>query len=31
MAAFYGVSLEDYQRGQEWARENLPKLRVEDG
>jgi hypothetical protein len=29
MADWYGVSLEDYQRGQEWARENLPKLRGE--
>jgi len=31
MADFYGVSLEDYMHGQEWARENLPKLRAEAG
>ena len=27
MAGFYGVSLEKYQHGQEWARKNLPQLR----
>lgn len=27
MAAFYDVSIEDYQRGQEWAKENQPRLR----
>lgn len=26
MAAFYGVSLESYLRGQAWARESLPNL-----
>ena len=31
MADFYGVSLEDYLRGQEWARNNLPRLRREAG
>ncbi|MFL5804404.1 MAG: pentapeptide repeat-containing protein [Roseiflexaceae bacterium] len=27
MADFYGVSLEEYQRGQKWARENPPRPR----
>jgi hypothetical protein len=31
MAEFYGVSLEAYLAGQEWARENLPRLRREAG
>jgi hypothetical protein len=31
MADFYGVSLEEYERGQEWARENLARLRGEAG
>lgn len=31
MAAFYGVPLEAYLAGQEWARENLPRLRREAG
>lgn len=29
MANFYGVTLETYQRGQEWAKENLLRLRGE--
>ncbi len=28
MAGFYGVSLDDYLQGQEWARENLTPLRL---
>ncbi|HEX9371768.1 MAG TPA: pentapeptide repeat-containing protein [Roseiflexaceae bacterium] len=31
MACWYGVSLEEYLAGQEWARENLPRLRREAG
>ena len=31
MAAFYGVTLEEYVTGQEWARENLADLRREAG
>jgi uncharacterized protein YjbI with pentapeptide repeats len=31
MADFYGVPLEEYLAGQEWARENLPRLRREAG
>jgi hypothetical protein len=31
MAKFYGVSLEEYQRDQEWAQENLVKIRREVG
>ena len=31
IADWYGVSLEDYLAGQEWARENLPRLRREAG
>jgi len=31
MAHCYGVSLEEYLAGQEWARENLPRLRREVG
>jgi hypothetical protein len=31
MAHFYGVPLEVYFAGQEWARENLPRLRREAG
>ena len=31
MARWYGVTLEDYLAGQEWARENLPRLRREAG
>lgn len=30
MARFYGVPLDDYQRGQEWARKNLSELHLED-
>jgi len=30
-AEFYGVSIEEYQYGQKWARENLPRLRREAG
>ena len=30
-AEFYGVSIEAYQRGQEWARQNLPRLLGEVG
>jgi uncharacterized protein YjbI with pentapeptide repeats len=31
MAIYYGVPLETYLHGQEWARENLPRLRREAG
>ena len=31
MAGFYRVPLAQYLRGQEWARENLPRLRCEAG
>jgi len=31
MADFYGVSVEDYLAGQEWAREHLADLRREAG
>lgn len=31
MADYYGVSLEEYLAGQEWARENLPRLRRKAG
>ena len=31
MAQWYGVSLEAYLAGQEWARENLPRLHREAG
>ncbi len=31
MARWYGVPLEAYRAGQEWARENLPRLRREAG
>jgi len=31
MAEWYGISLDEYQHGQEWARENLPRLRREEG
>lgn len=31
MALYYGVPLEEYLAGQEWARENLPRLRREAG
>lgn len=29
MARYYGVSLKDYERGQEWAREHLPRFHAE--
>jgi hypothetical protein len=31
MARYYEISLEEYLAGQEWARENLPRLRREAG
>ncbi len=31
IAQHYGVTLEEYLAGQEWARENLPRLRRESG
>jgi hypothetical protein len=31
MARFYGIPLEDYLAGQEWARENLARVRREAG